>query len=119
MFEPSEPTNLTPERVPNAVLVELDQRDREADARKKSAEQARARAAETIALATIQVVQVLQEALSDDDPQVRLRAADILLSRSIPKVAAKHAALADDDIVDTVDVAALRESILEEVRKKR
>lgn len=123
VFEPTEPINLTPraapERVPNEVMLELDRKDREADRRKAEAEKARNLAAEAIALASIQVVQVLMEALHDEDPQVRLRASEILLSRSISKVAARHAALSDDEIVDTVDVKALRDSILEEVKKKR
>lgn len=108
-----------PERVPNEVLVEIDRNQREGDRRKAEAERARNSAAEAIALASIQVVRVLLEALDDDDPQVRLRASEILLSRSISKVAARHAALSDDEIVDTVDVKALRDSILEEVKKKR
>lgn len=87
--------------------------------RKADAERARNLAAEAIALASIQVVQVLVEALHDEDPQVRLRASEILLSRSISKVAAKHASVDGDDVVDTMDVKALRESILEEVKKKR
>lgn len=113
------PPRAVPEKVPNEIMLELDRKDREAERRKVEAERARNLAAEAIALASIEVVKVLMDALHDDDAQVRLRASEILLSRSISKVAARHVTLSDDEVVDTVDVKALRDSILEEIKKKR
>lgn len=102
----------TPERVSNEVLVRLDRQQQEAD-------RARQKAALAIAEAMPFVVGVLMECLTDEDRQVRLRAADILLSRSIPKIAAKHIEEDPATIKDSADTAALRESILDEIRKRR
>lgn len=112
---------MTLEPVPREVLLDLDRRDREHEIRKAEADRARLAAAEAVALASIGVVKFLIELMhnEEEDTQARLRAADILMSRQIPKVAAKHAGPGDEDAIDTVDVAALRDSILEQIKKGR
>ena len=99
-----------PERVPNEVLIALDNKE-------KMIEQARRLAEEQVAYAAAKVIKTLVDSLDDDDPQVRMRAADVLLSRLLPKVAAKHV---DDGsgVIESADTVALRDSILEEIKKK-
>jgi hypothetical protein len=118
VFEPSEPTNLTIvegsgkglEKVPNEVLIAHERKE-------KVIEEARRLAEEQVAFAAPKLIRTLIDALDDDDPQVRMRAADVLLSRLLPKVAAKHVDTGEGAI-ESSDTAALRDSILDEIKKK-
>jgi hypothetical protein len=91
-------------------LSELSRREQEAEAAKKAATVA-------IAHASMRALEVVLELLEDEDPNIRARAADLIWSRSIPKIAAKHLSHEDDGVIDSVDNQALRESILEMVKK--
>lgn len=95
----------------NEKLRELDRREREAESIKRVA-------ATAVAHGSIRAVEIVLELLEHEDPQVRLRAADLMLSRSIPKIAAQHVDPVGSDTIDSVDVKALRESILEEMKKR-
>lgn len=99
----------TPERIPNEIIVEITQKQNEA-------ERTRQVAAEAIALLSIEVVEVLRDCLYNEDPQVRLRAADMLMSRTVPKIAAKHIQQ-ESDVIESADIKAIRESIMEDIKK--
>ena len=108
-------SQLQPERPGSSLERPVDALAR----RQNEADKAKQQAALAIAQAMPFVVGVLMECLTDEDRQVRLRAADILLSRSIPKIAAKHIEEDPSTVKDSADTAALRDSILDEIRKRR
>lgn len=84
----------------------------------KAAELTKTKAAEALMLATIEAAKIVYELMTkSDDEQVRLRAAEIIFSRTIPKVAAKHVE-EQGDIIDSADVSSLRESIVEEIKRR-
>lgn len=84
--------------------------------RQKDAERAKEQSALVLAALTIKATKVVEELLEDEDPQVRARAVDLVYSRTIPKVAAKHLEEIGD-VVDSADVASLRESIVAEMNR--
>lgn len=65
-----------------------------------------------------EVAKFLYEVMKNDqnDLQARLRAADMLATRQISKVAAQHAPL-EGDIVESIDVVGIRDSIIEMMKK--
>jgi len=84
----------------------------------ESALEAKQRAAEALMLATIEAARIVYDMMiNSDDEQVRLRAAEIIFSRTIPKVAAKHVE-EQGEVIDSADVASLRESIVAEIKRK-
>lgn len=95
----------------NEKLRELDRSERDAETAKKMA-------ALAVARISIRAIQVLEELLEHEDPNIRARAAEMVMTRSIPKIAAQHVDPAGSDTIDSVDVQALRESILEEMKKR-
>lgn len=79
------------------------------------AEHAKTQSAIALAMLTVKATQVVDELLEDEDPQVRARAVELVYSRTIPKVAAKHMEEAGD-VIDSADVASLRESIIARIK---
>jgi len=87
---------------------------READS--QLAERTKQRAAEALMVATMEAAKIVYELMTQsEDEQVRLRAAEIIFSRTIPKVAAKHVE-EQGDVIDSADVASLRESIIAKIK---
>lgn len=84
---------------------------------KQLAEKAVMEAAIALAQMSVKVAKVMSELLEHPDPQVRLGASRLVMSRTIPQIAARHQA--DEKTVDSTDTAALRESIYDEITKKR
>lgn len=103
-------SSIIPWSSPSTTEIEIDRS-------RKDAEKAKILAATAIAQAMPSVVRVVMELLHHEDPQVQLRAADLLMSRAISKIAVKH--VEDTQTVESTDTAALRESILEEINKRR
>jgi hypothetical protein len=85
----------------------------------QAAELAKQKAAQALMLATMEAARIVYDLMTDpeEDPQTRLRAAEIIFSRTIPKVAAKHVE-EQGDVIDSADVASLRESIVAEIKRK-
>lgn len=82
------------------------------------AEQTKQRAAEALMIATMEAARIVYDLMTQsDDEQVRLRAAEIIFSRTIPKVAAKHVE-EQGEVIDSADVASLRESIVAEIKRR-
>lgn len=82
----------------------------------QAAELAKQKAAQALMFATMEAAKVVYELMmQSDDEQVRLRAAEIIFSRTIPKVAAKHIE-EQGDVIDSADVASLRESIIAKIK---
>ena len=100
---------IMPWQEPSKELVETEQQA-------FAAERAKQKAAEALMLATMEAARIVYELMTQsDDEQVRLRAAEIIFSRTIPKVAAKHIE-EQGDVIDSADVANLRESIIARVK---
>lgn len=84
--------------------------------KKRALERAIEDAQEMLTLMLPKGLQKLYEMLDSDDEQTILRAVDMIMSRRIPKVAALHTET-DANTIESADTAALRDSILEEIRK--
>jgi|SRR5688572_12290273 len=82
------------------------------------AERTKQKAAAALMLATMEAARIVYDMMvNSEDEQVRLRAAEIIFSRTIPKVAAKHVE-EQGEVIDSADVASLRESIVAEIKRK-
>lgn len=83
---------------------------------KAKAEKAIETTAIALAQLTMKATKVVDELLADEDPQVRARAVELVYSRTIPKVAAKHLE-EHGGAIESADSAALREDILNQIKK--
>lgn len=103
---------------PEAVVVALGQVGRRSQTElQREAEEVKEKAAMGFALASIQALKIIVEALDDPDPQVRLRAAELIASRTIAKIAAQHVD-PTGGVVESVDTVTMREQIMEQINKK-